>query len=193
MPRLFALDHNFPQPIVDVLAEFQEDAELVRIDQVHPGMPDLDDWEVLLALLPDARDWDGLITTDSSILNQPLELSVLIQTKLTLVVALEAGHNPVKATGSCSPTCSRFASAPTPGDRRCGSPPPRTVPTSSRGTSSPGSHSTSTARSSSCSTSTGFRPRPSRRILSAADRAGASGSTGASARSRATWRPTRPR
>ena len=49
MPRLFALDHNFPQPIVDVLAEFQVDAELVRIDQVHPGMPDLDDWEVLLA------------------------------------------------------------------------------------------------------------------------------------------------
>jgi hypothetical protein len=99
MPRLFALDHNFPQPIVDVLAEFQEDAELVRIDQVHPDMPDLDDWQVLLALLHDARDWDGLITTDSSILNQPLELSVLIQTKLTLVVALEAGHNPVKATG----------------------------------------------------------------------------------------------
>jgi hypothetical protein len=99
MPRLFALDHNFPQPIVDVLAEFQEDAELVRIDQVHPDMPNLDDWEVLLALQHHARDWDGLITTDSSILNQPLELSVLIQTKLTLVVALEAGHNPVKATG----------------------------------------------------------------------------------------------
>ena len=99
MPRLFALDHNFPQPIVDELAEFQEDAELVRIDQVHPRMPDLDDWEDLLELVHDESDWDGLITTDSSILNQPLELSVLIQTKLTLVVALEAGHNPVKATG----------------------------------------------------------------------------------------------
>jgi len=99
MPRLFALDHNFPQPIVNVLAEFQEAAELVRIDAVHPKMPELDDWEVLLALRQHARPWDGLITTDSSILKQPLELSVLIQTKLTLVVATEAGHDPVKATG----------------------------------------------------------------------------------------------
>lgn len=97
--RLFALDHNFPQPIVDVLVEFQEDAELVRIDEIHPRMPDLDDWEVLLALHLDPRSWDGLITTDTRILNQPLELSVLLQTQLTLVAIREAGHNPVKATG----------------------------------------------------------------------------------------------
>jgi hypothetical protein len=99
LPRLFALDHNFPQPIVDVLGDFQEDADLVRIDKIHPAMSDLDDWEVLLALHLDARPWDGLITTDTSILNQPLELSVLIQTKLALVAVREAGHNPVKATG----------------------------------------------------------------------------------------------
>ena len=99
MPRLFALDHNFPQPIAEVLGEFQVDAELVRIVDLHPGLAELDDWELLLALRHHPRPWDGLITTDSSILNQPLELSVLIQTKLTLVVALEAGHNPVKATG----------------------------------------------------------------------------------------------
>jgi hypothetical protein len=98
-PRLFALDHNFPQPIVDVLVGFQVDAELVRIDEIHDAMPDLDDWEVLLALANHPRRWDGLITTDRSILNQPLELSTLIQTRLTLVVAMAAGHNPVKATG----------------------------------------------------------------------------------------------
>jgi hypothetical protein len=39
VPRLFALDHNFPDPIVSVLARFQIDAELVRIDQIHSGMP----------------------------------------------------------------------------------------------------------------------------------------------------------
>jgi len=99
MSRLFALDHNFPQPIVDVLAEFQEDAELIRVIDVHPDLAELDDWELLLALRHDARPWAGLITTDSSMLNQPLELSVLIQTKLTLVVAIDAGHNMVKATG----------------------------------------------------------------------------------------------
>jgi len=62
-------------------------------------MPDLDDWELLLALHHHARAWDGLITTDSSMLNQGLELAALIQTKLTLVVAMETGHNPVKASG----------------------------------------------------------------------------------------------
>ena len=62
-------------------------------------MAELDDWQLLLAMHHHEQPWDGLITTDSSILFQPLELTVLIQTRLTLVVALEAGHNPVKATG----------------------------------------------------------------------------------------------
>jgi hypothetical protein len=99
MPRLFALDHNFPQPIVSVLAEFQADAVLVRIDAIDERMPDLDDWELLLALHHHRDPWDGLITTDSSMLAQGPELAALIQTRLTLVVAVEAGHNPVKACG----------------------------------------------------------------------------------------------
>lgn len=99
MARLFALDQNFPQPIVNVLQDFQTDADLVPVSGIDPRMAELDDWQLLLALRHHERPWDGLITTDSSILFQPLELAVLIQTRLTLVVALEAGHNPVKATG----------------------------------------------------------------------------------------------
>lgn len=99
MPRLFALDHNFPDPIVSVLADFQADAQLTRIDQIHPAMPDLEDWELLLALRQHPEPWDGLITTDSSMLNQGPELAALIQTKLTLVVATAAGDDPVKASG----------------------------------------------------------------------------------------------
>jgi hypothetical protein len=99
MARLFALDHNFPQPIVSVLAEFQADAELVRVDAIDSRMPDLDDWQLLLALHAHDEPFDGLITTDSSMLAQGPELATLIQTKLTLVVAMEAGHNPVKASG----------------------------------------------------------------------------------------------
>lgn len=99
MPRLFALDHNFPDPIVAVLGEYQVDAELVRIDAIDPRMPDLDDWEILLALRNHERLWDGLITTDSSMLRQGKELVTLAQTRLTLVVAMDSGHNPVKASG----------------------------------------------------------------------------------------------
>ena len=99
MARLFALDQNFPQPIIEVLQDFQADADLVPVRAIDPRMAELDDWQLFLALHHHERPWDGLITTDSSIVFQPLELAVLIQTRLTLVVALEAGHNPVKATG----------------------------------------------------------------------------------------------
>ena len=73
MPRLFALDENFPEPIVDMLAPFLVEAELVPLDRIDPRLPEMDDWELLLALHHHGREWDGLITTDSSMLKQPRE------------------------------------------------------------------------------------------------------------------------
>lgn len=100
MPRLFALDQNFPQPIVDSLRDWLvADAQLAPIAELHPDMATLDDWQILLALHTDRQPWDGLITTDARMLNLPRELAVLCQTKLTLVVAVAAGHDPIKATG----------------------------------------------------------------------------------------------
>jgi hypothetical protein len=84
---------------VAVLSQFQGDAELVRVDQIYERLPDLEDWELVLALHHHAAPWDGLITTDSSMLAQGPELATLIQTKLTLVVTIEAAHDPVKASG----------------------------------------------------------------------------------------------
>lgn len=81
MPRLFALDKNFPQPIVGVLSDFQADAQLVPLDQIDSRMSTLDDWELLLALHHHTAPWDGLITTDSSMLAQGPELAALIQTR----------------------------------------------------------------------------------------------------------------
>ena len=100
MPALFALDQNFPEPIVDALDAFIPEAELVPLREIDPLLTaDMDDWEVLLALSHHPQAWDGLVTTDSGILNLPKELAVLMQTKLTLVVAEAAGHDPVRATG----------------------------------------------------------------------------------------------
>jgi hypothetical protein len=97
--RLFALDQNFPQPIVDVLSEYMVEAELVPVGDIDPRLAELDDWELLLSLYHDERPWDGLISTDSDMLSLPREMSVLLQTHLTLVVAAGAGHDPLKATG----------------------------------------------------------------------------------------------
>ncbi len=100
MPRLFALDQNFPEPIVEALEDYlEDDVEFVPIRRVDERMSTLDDWAVLLALHVDARPWDGLITTDANMLSLPKELAVLCQTQLTLVVAVAAGHDPIKATG----------------------------------------------------------------------------------------------
>jgi len=79
--RLFALDHGFPQPIVAVLADFTPDVELVPIDEINERLPDLDDWEVLLALHHHHRPWDGLVTTDAGMVQTPESLAVLLQTK----------------------------------------------------------------------------------------------------------------
>ncbi|HEV7808046.1 MAG TPA: hypothetical protein VGO80_19680 [Solirubrobacteraceae bacterium] len=100
MPRRFALDQNFPEPIVDGLVDWlASDAELTPIRRIDKRMAALDDWEVLHALHTDARAWDGLITTDAKMLSLPRELAVLCQTKLTLVAAEAVGHDPIKATG----------------------------------------------------------------------------------------------
>lgn len=98
--RLFALDHNFPIPIVATLEPFMPEAELVPIGHIDPRLAGMqDDWRILLALHHHARPWEGLITTDSGMLTLPRELSVLHQTRLTLVVAEASGHDPSMATG----------------------------------------------------------------------------------------------
>lgn len=99
MSRLFALDQNFPQGIASVLDEYMAEADLVPVEQIDPRMATVDDWEILLALSHHEYPWDGLITTDSGMLSLPREIAVLCQTKLTLVVAEESGHDPLKATG----------------------------------------------------------------------------------------------
>jgi hypothetical protein len=74
------------------------EAGLVALSDIDARLTDVDDWEVLLALQHHQHDWNGLITTDSGMPSLTRELSVLMQTRLTLVVAQAAGHDPLKAT-----------------------------------------------------------------------------------------------
>jgi hypothetical protein len=100
MPRaLFALDHNYPLPILSALSEYIPEAELVPLSEIDRRLPDLEDWQVLVALRLHNRAWAGLVTNDADFLTSPRELAALIQTKLAVVVAEAAGHDPLKATG----------------------------------------------------------------------------------------------
>lgn len=101
VPRLFALDQGFPQPIVNSLHDYLEaEVSLVPLADIDERLTsDMEDWEILLALHHHKDPWDGLISTDSGMLNLPRELATLMQTKLTLVVCRAAGDDPVRATG----------------------------------------------------------------------------------------------
>jgi hypothetical protein len=100
MPRaLFALDHNYPLPILSALADYIPEAQLVPLSEIDPRLPELEDWQILVALRLHARPWAGLVTNDADFLTSPRELAALIQTGLAVVVADAVGHDPIKATG----------------------------------------------------------------------------------------------
>jgi hypothetical protein len=63
--RVFALDHNFPEPLVQAVAPYLESfIELVPIRAIDGAWSTLADWEVLWAMHRHERNWDGLITAD---------------------------------------------------------------------------------------------------------------------------------
>ena len=98
MALRFALDHNFPQPLVAKLGPYFPEADLVPIEQIDPGFATLDDWDVLLALHLLGGP-AGLVTCDASMLDLPRAVAVLVQTKQALVVTEGVGHDPFRATG----------------------------------------------------------------------------------------------
>ena len=97
--RRFALDHNFPQPVLAALTDALPMADLVPVRDINPTFADLDDWELLRELRRDECAWDGLVTNDDAMLSLAKEMTVLDQTGLTLVVAKGEGHNPIRAVG----------------------------------------------------------------------------------------------
>jgi hypothetical protein len=60
--RLFALDHNFPEPVLLGLAKAIPMTDLVPIRTIRGDLSEMDDWELLLTLHRDERGWDGLVT-----------------------------------------------------------------------------------------------------------------------------------
>jgi hypothetical protein len=97
--KLFALDHNFPPPILAALEKYIPEATLVPLSDIDARMPLLEDWQLLVALERHDKKWHGLITNDTDFATGPRELAALIQTRLAVVVVEAAGHDAIKATG----------------------------------------------------------------------------------------------
>jgi hypothetical protein len=95
----FALDHNFPGPVLDAFAVMLPNVELIPLVAIDEALADVDDWELFLALHRHPQRWDGLVTNDDKLLSLPKEMTVLSQTRLTLVVTVGEGHSPIRAVG----------------------------------------------------------------------------------------------
>lgn len=97
MPGRFAVDHDFPEPILRATAPFLPiDVEMIAT--LDRRLVDrLDDWQVILAL--SQAGFEGLITLDTAMLSLPRELAVVHQTRFTIVAIEAAGYNPLRATG----------------------------------------------------------------------------------------------
>lgn len=111
---LFALDHNYPAPIIERATPYLSGVELAFIGEIDSRLPEFDDWELLLALHHHSREWDGLISNDTSMLDQERELAVLGYTHLTLVAPVAAGHDPIRSTGLVLAHIENIASQTTP-------------------------------------------------------------------------------
>lgn len=98
MALRFALDEDFPETLLTPLGFGIVEADLVPIRHIHPKLRQMDDWKLLLSLYH-LREWDGLLTTDTAMLSLPREVSVIHQTKLTVVFVEEAGHDPIRGAG----------------------------------------------------------------------------------------------
>jgi hypothetical protein len=95
----FALDQNFPAPVLGAFGVMLPNVELVPLVAIDVGLAEVDDWELFLALHRHEQHWDGLVTNDDKLLLLPKEMTVLSQTRLTLVVTVGEGHNPIRAVG----------------------------------------------------------------------------------------------
>lgn len=95
-PR-FILDQNFPTNVLAALGYIREAALTPLRDFDATLTQDVEDWEILVAI--SRREFDGFITGDDSMLWLSKEITVLIQTRLTLVVTAGVTHNPLLGTG----------------------------------------------------------------------------------------------
>jgi hypothetical protein len=93
-----ALDQNFPEPILDSLAQFLPDVILVPLRRIHPALTDMPDRRLLLAL--DRMGWPVLVTNNYKMMQNPLQIAGLLKTHLTLFVIEGLGHDPIRATGA---------------------------------------------------------------------------------------------
>ena len=92
------LDHNFPEPILDCLAAFVPEVDLVPIRRIDSRLPELDDRDLVIAL--SQLGYRGLVTLNHRMLRNPRELAAILATNMAVFAVEGVGHDPIRATGA---------------------------------------------------------------------------------------------
>jgi len=92
------LDVNFPEPILEGMAEWMPEVELRPLRLIDGRLTELDDRDLALALRQEGYDW--LITNNYKMLRNPHELAAIMHAHLHVFAIEATGHDPVRATGA---------------------------------------------------------------------------------------------
>lgn len=94
-----ALDQNFPSDLIHLIAEFlPEQLELRTLQQIDARLTPLDDRPLIIALRQ--LGWDGLITNNYRMLDQPHEIAAIVATRFAVLAVEGLGHDPLRAAGA---------------------------------------------------------------------------------------------
>lgn len=94
---LFALDEGFPDTIFKLI-DLLPGIELVPLRKADTRLVgNSEDWAVLLRL--HQLGYDGFLTTDGRMIEDPKVVAVLHQTRSTLVAFMETGDDAIRASG----------------------------------------------------------------------------------------------
>lgn len=97
-PLRLALDQNFPTPILNAVADYLVDIELVPLSRIDVRLSSLEDRQLVIAL--HQLGFPGMVTNNYKMLKNPKELAAIIATKLTVFAIEGVGHDPIRATGA---------------------------------------------------------------------------------------------
>ena len=90
------LDHNFPEPILRAVSSWLGDVELVPIRQIDNRLTRIGYRQLVLAQL----GYQGLVTNNYRMLQNPVELAAIIKTRLSVFAIQGVGDDPIRATGA---------------------------------------------------------------------------------------------
>ena len=93
-----AVDQSFPTPVLNALARFTPEVELVPLRRIDNRMAALGDRDLVLALAPASRP--GLVTANHKLLRSPAAVAALLATDLAAIVIEGVGDDPLRATGA---------------------------------------------------------------------------------------------